>query len=90
MRLIIPFIIVLLGVCIGIVVNSILNGKEDASDVPPYLSMLAGCIGAFSGMFLRDAFGIRMIGNLTDTWISSIVGAAILAAIAHLVLRTRY
>ena len=89
MRLIIPFIIVLLGAIIGLIVNTILNGREDVTDVPPYLSMIAGVVGAFIGMFVRDAFGITMIGNLADTGMASVVGAAVFAAIAHLILRTR-
>lgn len=89
MRLIIPFIIVLLGAIIGLIVNTILNGREDVTDVPPYLSMIAGVVGAFIGMFVRDAFGITMIGNLSDTGMASVAGAAVFAAIAHLILRTR-
>ena len=89
MRLIIPFIIVLLGASIGLLVNSILNGREDVSDVPPYPSMIAGGLGAFVGMFLRDIFGITLFDSLVDTGIASLVGAAVFAAFAHLVLRAR-
>ena len=88
-RLIIPFIIVLFGAGIGLLVNSILNGREDISDVPPYLSMIAGGLGAFVGMFLRDIFGLTMFDSLLDTGIASLVGAAVFAASAHLVLRAR-
>ena len=89
MRLIIPFIIVLFGAGIGLLVNSILNGREDISDVPPYLSMIAGGLGASVGMFLRDIFGLTMFDSLLDTGIASLVGAAVFAASAHLVLRAR-
>ncbi len=89
MRLIIPFIIVLLGAGIGLLVNTILNGREDATDVPPYLSMIVGGIGAFAGMFLRDIFGFTLFDSLIDTGIASIAGAAVFAAGAHLAIRVR-
>jgi len=89
MRLLIPFIIIVLGATIGLIVNTVLNGREDVTDVRPYLSMFAGGIGAFVGMFLRDTLGIQMVGNLTDTVIASALGAAAFAAIAHVILRSR-
>jgi len=88
-RLIIPFIIVVFGAGIGLLVNSILNGREDVTDLPPYLSMIAGGLGAFVGMFLRDILGITLFDSLVDTGIASLVGAAVFAALTHLVLRAR-
>jgi len=89
MKLIIPLIILVIGAVVGLVVNTLLNGREDATDVAPYSSMIAGGVGAFAGMFTRDAMNFNMLGNLADTGIASVVGAAVFATVAHIILRTR-
>jgi len=81
MKLIIPAFIILLGMLAGAAVCSVF--KETATGRK--LSVLAGGLGAFIGLFVRDAMDITFGGPLFGALLAAIIGALILATITNLI-----
>lgn len=81
MRLIIPIVIILLGMGTGVLVCQFF--KETAIGFK--LSVLAGGLGAFVGLLVRDALDITAGGELLGATLAAILGAAVLAAITNVV-----
>lgn len=82
MKLIIPAFIIFLGMLTGAGVCAFF--KETATGFK--ISVLAGGIGAFVGLFIRDSMDISFGGNFFGALLAAIVGASILAALANLLL----
>lgn len=81
MKLMFPVIIILLGLLAGAVVCTLF--KETATG--RMLSVLAGGLGAFAGLIVRDVLDFAYINPLLDTFLAAIVGAVIFATITNLV-----
>ena len=79
MRLIIPLFIVILGMLTGAVVC--LFFKETATGLK--LSILAGGLGAFAGLLIRDALDITTGGPLGGAILAAMIGASISAAVVN-------
>lgn len=81
MRLIIPLFIILLGMLTGAVVC--LFFKETATGFK--LSVLAGGLGAFAGLLIRDVLDITAGGPLGGALLAAIIGATLFAAVVNAV-----
>lgn len=79
MRLLIPLFIIVLGMLTGAIVC--LFFKETAIGLK--LSILAGGLGAFAGLLVRDALDITTGGPLGGAILAAIIGASICAALVN-------
>lgn len=80
MKLIIPAFIILLGMLAGAAVCSLF--KETATGFR--LSVLAGGLGAFAGLLVRDFMDIDYGGIFFGALLAAILGAVLFAAITNL------
>lgn len=83
MRLLIPLLIILLGVVCGYLVCKAFNQTE--AMLKP--SVIAGGIGAFAGLLLRDALDDTSGGLLSGAVIAAILGAVAVSGIVNLFAR---
>ncbi|MGQ7843197.1 hypothetical protein ACUNV4_01885 [Granulosicoccus sp. 3-233] len=79
MRLLIPLFIIVLGMFTGVIVC--LFFKETAIGFK--LSVLAGGLGAFAGLMIRDILDITIAGDLGGALMAAILGAALSAAVVN-------
>ncbi len=79
MRLIIPAVIVVLGMLTGVLICQFF--KETAIGFK--LSVLAGGLGAFAGLLVRDAMDIDFGGDLGGAVLAAILGAAVFSAVTN-------
>lgn len=79
MRFLIPLFIIVLGMFTGVVVCRFF--KETAIGFK--LSVLAGGLGAFAGLMIRDMLDITTAGDLGGALIAAVIGAAASAAIVN-------
>jgi len=80
MKLIIPAVIILLGMLTGAAVCSLF--KETATGFR--LSVLAGGLGAFVGLLVRDFMDISYGGVFFGALLAAITGAVLFAAITNI------
>ena len=80
MRLLIPLLIILMGVLSGYLVSKLFN-QSDRTLKP---SLIAGGIGAFAGLLVRDALDITGDGLLRGAVMSAILGAVAFAIAVNL------
>ena len=80
MRMIFPAMLVILGGLCGLVINKLISG----SALPPLASALAGVVGAFVGLLIRDFADINLGNDLTATIVAALLGATMLSLIANL------
>lgn len=80
MKLIIPLFIILLGMLAGAAVCAVF--KENPTDYK--LSVLAGGLGAFAGLMVRDVMDIAFGGPLLGALLTAIAGAVVFAAATNL------
>lgn len=79
MKLIIPAFIILLGMLTGMAVCAFF--KETAIGFK--LSVIAGGLGAFAGLILRDVMDFTYGGDIVSSLLAAILGAAIFAAVTN-------
>lgn len=79
MRFLIPLFIIVLGMLTGVVVC--LFFKETAIGFK--LSVLAGGLGAFAGLMIRDMLDITAGGDLGGALGAAVIGAALSAAVVN-------
>ncbi len=80
MKLIIPVFIILLGMLTGAFVCAFF--KEKATELK--WSLVAGGVGAFAGLLIRDSMDISLGGNLFGALFAAILGALAAALMANL------
>jgi len=81
MRLIGPYLFIFIGVIIGIVTTRLFSGNPLR-----YLpNVVAGVIGSFFGLFLRDIFDVTMGGKLTGALLAAALGALLLTLLVNIV-----
>lgn len=80
MKLIIPAFIILLGMLTGAAVCSLF--KETATGFR--LSVLAGGLGAFAGLMVRDFMDIDYGGVFLGALLAAILGSVVFAALTNL------
>lgn len=85
MKLIIPAFIILLGMATGVIVCSFF--KETVIGFK--LSVLAGGLGAFAGLLIRDAMDVAFGGPLFGALLAAIIGAVIFSAATNLIFGRR-
>jgi uncharacterized membrane protein YeaQ/YmgE (transglycosylase-associated protein family) len=68
------------GLIIGAIARLIVPGREPGGWLT---SMGIGVIGAYLGGFIGRAVGIYPSYQTTGSWISSLIGAVVVAAIYH-------
>lgn len=83
MRLIGLVLFVIVGVLSGWLVHWILGRNSSGLGA----NMIAGVVGAFAGLFVKDLADIQLTGNVTGALIFALVGALLVAGIVNLVLR---
>jgi len=79
-RILIPIVIILLGMLAGAAVCTLF--KETRTGFK--LSVVAGGVGAFAGLLIRDAMDISYAGPLAGALLAAITGACLFAAITNL------
>lgn len=79
MRLLIPLFIIVLGMLTGAVICLLF--KETATGLK--ISILAGGLGAFAGLLVRDVLDITTGGQLGGAMLAAILGASIFAAVVN-------
>lgn len=79
MRLLIPLFIIALGMLTGVVVC--LFFKE--TSIGFKLSVLAGGLGGFAGLMIRDILDITTGGDLGGAMMAAVLGAALSAAVVN-------
>ena len=80
MRLIGPYLFIFIGVFIGIATTQLFSGNPLR-----YLpNVVAGVIGSFFGLFLRDIFDVTMGGKLTGALLAAALGALLLTLIVNI------
>lgn len=79
MRFLIPLIIIFLGMGTGVVVCRFF--QETAIGFK--LSVLAGGLGAFAGLMIRDWLDITAGGDLGGSLVAALLGAALSAAVVN-------
>ncbi len=81
MRLIGPYLFIFIGVIIGIATTRLFSGNPLR-----YLpNVVAGVIGSFFGLFLRDIFDVTMGGKLTGALLAAALGALLLTLLVNIV-----
>lgn len=80
MRLIIPLVVILLGMLAGAAVCSLF--KETARAF--HFSLVAGALGAFAGLIVRDAMDISAGGPAGGAFMAAILGAVIFSVLTNL------
>ena len=81
MRLVGPYLFIFIGVFIGIATTPLFSGNPLR-----YLpNIVAGVIGSFFGLFLRDIFDITMGGKLTGALLAAALGALLLTVVVNVV-----
>lgn len=85
MRMIFPAMLVILGGLCGLVISKLVS----SSTLPSPVSALAGVIGAFAGLLIRDIGDINLGNDLFATVVSALFGATVLSLIANLANRQR-
>ena len=89
MRLIGPYLFIFIGVFIGIATTQLFSGNPLR-----YLpNVVAGVIGSFFGLFLRDIFDVTMGGKLTGALLAAAMGALLLTLIVNIgyeIMQKRY
>ncbi|MFK7860394.1 MAG: hypothetical protein AB8B64_16365 [Granulosicoccus sp.] len=80
MKLIIPVFIILLGMLTGAAVCSLFK----KTSLSWRLSALAGGLGAFAGLLIRDFMDITYGGVLLGALLAAIGGAVVFAAMTNL------
>lgn len=80
MKLLIPAVIILLGMLTGVLVCQLF--KETAIGFK--LSVMAGGLGAFVGLLMRDVLDITAGGPLGGALMAAIGGAIVLSALTNL------
>lgn len=81
MKLLVPYVFVFIGVIIGIVTTK-------AFDNPLRLApnILAGVVGSFAGLWIRDVFDVTLGGNLIGALLAVTLGAIITTVALNLLL----
>ena len=85
MRMIIPAMLVILGGLCGLLMNKLVS----SSALPRQASAIAGVVGAFAGLLIRDVGDINVGNDLIATVVAALLGAALLSLIANLVMSKR-
>ena len=80
MRLIGPYLFILIGVVIGILTTRLFS-KNPLRYLP---NVVMGVMGSFFGLFLRDIFDVTMGGKLLGALLAAALGAALLTIIGNL------
>ncbi|MHA6792045.1 GlsB/YeaQ/YmgE family stress response membrane protein [Pseudonocardia bannensis] len=71
---------IVFGLIIGALARLVLPGKQD---IPIWLTILVGIVGAFIGTFLARAFGFRTAGfNIMEVILQVVVAAIGVAIVA--------
>ena len=83
MKLIIPVFIVAMGMLVGAAIFSLFK----KSIIGFKLSVLAGGLGAFVGLLVRDFMDITYGGTFWGALLAAIIGAVVLSAIANVMVR---
>lgn len=79
MRLIIPVVIIILGMLVGAAVCSLFRQADRCFRA----SIVAGALGAFTGLITRDALDISAGGPALGAFISAVLGAVLLSVLAN-------
>ncbi len=85
MRMIFPAVLAILGGLCGLLINKLIS----SSTLAPQASAIAGVIGAFAGLLIRDYADIHLGNDLIATLIAALLGASLLSLIANLALGKR-
>lgn len=80
MRLIGPYLFILIGVVIGVLTTRLFS-KNPLRYLP---NIVMGVMGSFFGLFLRDIFDVTMGGKLLGALLAAGLGAALLTIIGNL------
>ncbi len=83
MRLLIPMLIILLGVACGLAVSKLFPQSEHNLKA----SLVAGGVGAFVGLMLRDILDDTSGGLLGGALLFAILGATTLSLIVNVAVR---
>lgn len=81
MRLIGPYIFILVGVLIGCA-TTYLFSSNPLRMLP---NVVLGVVGSFFGLFLRDIFDVTMGGKLSGALLAAALGALLLTVAGNLV-----
>lgn len=77
MRALAPVLLALVGALASIIVGRLLAGQR----LPVIVLAGVGAIGAFAGLFIRDALDVTLLGPLGGALMSSAAGGAVLALV---------
>jgi len=80
MRLIGPYLFILIGVVIGILATRLFS-KNPLRYLP---NVVLGVIGSFFGLFLRDIFDVTLGGKFLGAMLAAALGAVLLTVIGNL------
>lgn len=80
MRLIAPLLFILIGIVTSVVVGTLFGGRGARFQV----AAVAGIIGAFAGLWLRDAFDMDFGGPLPGAMLAALAGSFVTSVAIHL------
>ncbi len=80
MRLIGPWLFVLVGLAIGLATTRAF-GSNPLRFLP---NAVMGVVGSFFGLFVRDVFDVTWGGKLGGAFVAAVVGALVLTVIGNL------
>jgi len=80
MRLIAPLLFILIGVVTSAMVGALFSGRGARFQV----AAVAGTLGAFGGLWLRDAFDMDFGSPLTGAILAALAGSLVTSIAIHL------
>ncbi len=81
MKLLVPYVFILIGVVIGIITT---KAFKNPLRLAP--NIIAGIVGSFAGLWVRDVLDVTLGGNLVGALIAVTLGALITTVALNLVL----
>lgn len=81
MRMLIPIMIIVLGMLSGALICRLFKSTETGVGI----GMLAGGVGAFVGLMIRDVLDISAGGDIGGSLVAAILGAVALSIMTNLV-----